>query len=110
MRSIQAQSRSGLRSSFFSFLFPPFAGSVSLLGVFSLSSLLSDWFISVSNFVIWVSNLRILSLGLLYLWFGFPVHLCVSGFGFLVVIGEAWAVVEVACTFVWIFVEGYDCG
>ena len=43
----------------------------------------------MSNFVIWVSNLRILSLGLLYLWFGFPVYLCVSGFGFLVVVGEA---------------------
>ena len=27
----------------------------------------------------------------------------VGGFGFLVVIGEAWVVVEVACTFVWIF-------
>ena len=38
----------------------------------------------MSNFVIWVSNLRILSLGLLYLWFGFPVYLCVSGFGFFV--------------------------
>ena len=59
--------------------------------------------LSVSNFVIWVSNLRILSLGLLYLWFGFPVHLCVGGFVFLVMVGEAWAVVEVACTFVWIF-------
>ena len=57
----------------------------------------------MSNFVIWVSDLRILSLGLLCLWFGLPVHLCVGGFGFVVVVGEAWAVVEVACTFVWIF-------
>ena len=57
----------------------------------------------MSNFVIWVSDLRILSLGLLCLWFGFPVHLCVGGFVFLVMVGEAWAVVEVACTFVWIF-------
>ena len=57
----------------------------------------------MSNFVIWVSDLRILSLSLLCLWFGLPVHLCVGEFGFLVVVGEAWAVVEVACTFVWIF-------
>ena len=28
----------------------------------------------MSNFVIWVSNLRILSLGLLCLWFGFAMH------------------------------------
>ena len=56
----------------------------------------------MSNFVIWFSNLRILSLGLLCLWFGFLVHLCVGGFGFLVVVVEAWAVVEVVA-FVWIF-------
>ena len=68
-----------------------------------------DRFISVSNFVIWVSDLRILSLGLLCLWFGFPVHLCVSGFRFLVVVGEASAVVEVACTLFGFFVEGCDC-
>ena len=52
----------------------------------------------MSNFVIWVSDLRILSLSLPCLWFWFPVHLCVGGFGFLVVVGEAWEVVEVACT------------
>ena len=33
---------------------------------------------------------------------GFPVHLCVGGFGFLVVVVEAWAMVEVVA-FVWIF-------
>ena len=64
-----------------------------------------DRFISVSNFVIWVFDLRILSLGLLCLWFGFAKHLCVGGFGFLVVVSEVWAVVEVVCTFVWIFYE-----
>ena len=32
----------------------------------------------MSNFVIWVSDLWILSLGLLYLWFGFAMH----SFGF----------------------------
>ena len=62
-----------------------------------------DRFISVSNFVIWVFDLRILSLGLLCLWFGFAMHLCVGGFGFLVVVSEVWAVVEVVCTFVCIF-------
>ena len=53
--------------------------------------------------MIWISDLRILSLGLIHLWFGFPVHLCVGGFGFLVVVVEAWAMVEVACAFVRIF-------
>ena len=73
--------------------------------VFSLSSSPSlDRFILVSNFITWVSNLRILSLGLLYLWFGFPVLLCVGGFQFLVVFVEAWAVVEVAGAFVWIII------
>ena len=57
----------------------------------------------MSNFVIWISNLRILSLGLVHLWFGFLVHLCVGGFAFLIVAVEAWVVVEVACAFVWIF-------
>ena len=53
-------------------------------------------------------------MGLICLWFGFPVHLCVGGFGFSVVVVETWAVVEIACAFVWIFfwevvvmVEGY---
>ena len=88
VRSVKAQPKSGL--CFFSLsLFPPFARSISLSIIFFLSSLLLDWFISVSNFVIWVSDLRILSLCLLCLWFGFPVHLCVGGFGFLVVVGEA---------------------
>ena len=85
--------------SFFLSLFPPFARSVSLSGVFSLShpfcqiitimsnhhkplwdqfKLSPDRFISVSNFVIWIFNLRILSLGLLCLWFGFAMH----SFGF----------------------------
>ena len=31
------------------------------------------------------------------------MHLCVGGFVFLVVVGEAWAVLKVDCTFVWIF-------
>ena len=42
------------------------------------------------------------------------MHLCVGGFGFSVVVVETWAVVEIACAFVWIFfwevvvmVEGY---
>ena len=84
-------------------LFPPFARSVSLSSIFSLSlshpvcqivtimsnqhkppwdqfKLNPDWFIFVSNFVIWVSDLRILSLGLLCLWFGFAMH----SFGFFV--------------------------
>ena len=59
-----------------------------------------DWFISMSNFMIWISDLRILSLGLIRLWFGFPKNLCVGGFGFSVVVVEAWAVVEVAYAFV----------
>ena len=53
--------------------------------------------------MIWVSDLRIRSLGLLCLSFGFAMHSCVGGFGFLVVVGEVWAMVEVVCTFVWIF-------
>ena len=88
----RATTRSGLR--FFS-LFPPFARSVSLSSVFSFShpffqivtnmsnhhkppwdqfKLSLDQFISMSNFVIWVSNLRILSLGLLCLCFGFAMR------------------------------------
>lgn len=35
--------------------------------------------------------------------FGFPVLLRVGGFGFFVVVVEAWAVVEVVGSFVWIF-------
>ena len=88
---------------FFLSLFPPFARSISLSSIFSLSlshpfcqivtimsnqhkppwdqfKLNPDWFIFVSNFVIWVSDLRILSLGLLCLWFGFAMH----SFGFFV--------------------------
>ena len=64
--------------------------------------------------MIWISDLRILNLGLIHLWFGFPVHLCVGGFGFLFVVVKARVMVEVACAFVWIFfwevvimVEGY---
>lgn len=35
--------------------------------------------------------------------FGFPVLLRVGGFGFFVVVVEAWAVAEVVGSFVWIF-------
>ena len=77
-----------IKPSFFLSLFSPFARSVSLSGAFSLShpfcqivtimsnhheppwdqfKLSPDRFISMSNFMIWVSNLRILSLGLLCL-------------------------------------------
>ena len=93
----RATTRLGL--CFFLSLFPPFARSVSLSGVFSLShpfcqiitimsnhhkplwdqfKLSPDRLISVSNFVIWIFDLRILSLGLLCLWFGFAMH----SFGF----------------------------
>ena len=50
--------------------------SFSLSRFFSLSSFLLDQFISASNFVIWFSNLRILSLGLLYM-FVVWVSLCI---------------------------------
>ena len=88
VRSVQAQPRSGIRSLSLS-LSSLCQTDFSLSHFFSLSSLLPDRFISVSNFVIWAFDLRILSLGLLCLWFGFLVNLCVGGFGFLVVVGKA---------------------